>query len=347
MKYIDLNSDKSRQIIVDKETEQYLAHPVTVLHDNQRTIFVVYPKGHASGELVLKRSDDGGLTWSNRLKVPENWKTSISCPTIHKLCDKTGKSRFVILTGNEGDASVPVRQSISEDGGETWSPLIPIGTPGYGNYVTGSSIIKLKNGDYMSLQHFDYFELYKIISQDGGLTWSTPVQITNFSPKAKLCEPCCLRSPDGNQIAVLIRDFYRKNKSYVMSSDDEGVSWSIPRELPKELTGERAVARYAPDGRLVITFRDVLESRPSWGDWVVWVGTYQDIIDNRPGQYLVRLMDNHGGGDGCDCGYAGLELLPDDTFVLTSYGHWLKGVNPYIVCIRLKLEELDALAAKQ
>jgi hypothetical protein len=54
----------------------------------------------------------------------------------------------------------------------------------------------------------------------------------------------------------------------------------------------------------------------------------------------VRLKDNH---HGADCAYPGVEVLPDGTFVVTTYGHWEKGEQPYILSVRLKLSELDAL----
>ena len=49
-------------------------------------------------------------------------------------------------------------------------------------------------------------------------------------------------------------------------------------------------------------------------------------------------MDNT---KGADCTYPGVELLPDGTFVTTTYGHWTRGELPYIVSVRFKLEELD------
>jgi len=45
-----------------------------------------------------------------------------------------------------------------------------------------------------------------------------------------------------------------------------------------------------------------------------------------------------------DCAYPGVEVLPDGTFVLTTYGHWTSGEPPYIVSVRLKLDDLDRLA---
>ena len=34
----------------------------------------------------------------------------------------------------------------------------------------------------------------------------------------------------------------------------------------------------------------------------------------------------------------------EQTGVLTTYGHWVQGEEPFVVSIRLKLEEIDVLA---
>ena len=53
-------------------------------------MIAVYPKGHGRGAIVMKRSTDGGLTWSDRLPTPENWATSKETPTIHRVVDPQG-----------------------------------------------------------------------------------------------------------------------------------------------------------------------------------------------------------------------------------------------------------------
>jgi len=345
---IDLADQKERQVIVDKEPGQYLGHPTTVLLEDQKTITVVYPKGHGRGALVMKRSADGGKTWSERLPTPESWETSKETPTIHRVIDSRGVRRLILFSG-----LYPIRMSVSEDDGWTWTELRPIGD--FGGVVTMSSVERLKNGDYMALFHDDgrflradgkpqnppIFNVYKTISRDGGLTWSEPTVIATH-PDAHLCEPGLVRSPEGNRMAVLLRENSRKFNSFVIFSDDEGMTWTEPRELPGALTGDRHVARYAPDGRLVITFRDTTHASLTKGDWVAWVGTFDDIVNGTEGQHRVLLMKNH---KEQDCGYAGLELLPDGTFVATSYGHWIEGEPPFIVCVRFTLKDLDYLAA--
>ncbi len=341
---IDLASETHRQVIIDKEPGQYLGHPTTVLLEDNKTIITVYPKGHGRGAIVMKKSTDTGLTWSARLSVPENWETSKEVPTIYRVIDPQGIKRLIMFSG-----LYPIRMAVSEDDGKTWTPLKPIGN--FGGIVAMGSLVRLKSGNYMALFHDDgrflrgegkrtKFHVFKTISKDGGLTWSEPEIIAHHAT-AHLCEPGAIRSPDGGQIALLLRENSRKHNSFVIFSNDEGKTWTEPVELPGALTGDRHTGRYAPDGRLFITFRDMTHESPTRGDWVGWVGTYDDIVNGREGQYRIRLMDNH---VRTDCAYPGLELLPDGTFVTTTYGHWIKGESPFIVSVRFKMEEIDAKA---
>ncbi len=338
---IDLSTQKERQFLVDREPGQYLGHPTTVLLDDKKTILCVYPKGHGKGPIVYKKSFDGGKTWGERLPTPQNWVTSQECPTLFRTKDKNGKKRILLLCG-----LYPVRQAISEDEGETWSALAPIGE--YGGIVPMGAMVRLAHGDYLALFHDDgrfyansgkatgKFHVYSVRSADGGVTWSNPTVIAHL-PEAHLCEPGILRSPDGKQLAVLLRENSRKHNSYVIFSDNEGVTWSKPRELPGALTGDRHTGVYTPDGRLFISFRDMCHESPTKGDWVAWVGTFDDILTGSEGQYRVRLMDNT---NGSDCAYPGVLCLRDGTIVTTTYGHWTQDQPPYIVTVRLKLSEL-------
>lgn len=341
---IDLAAEEHRQVVVDREPGQYLGHPTTVLLEDCRTILCVYPKGHGRGAIVFKRSEDGGLTWSQRLPTPPNWETSQEVPTLYRTVDRAGRRLLVLFSG-----LYPIRMALSEDDGRTFTELKPIGD--FGGIVAMASLIRTRQGAYLGFFHDDgrylrnsgrveAFQVYATRSEDGGRTWSQPRSIASH-PQAHLCEPGALRSPDGRQIALLLRENSRRYNSFVVFSDDEGETWSQPRELPGALTGDRHTAKYCPDGRLFISFRDTTLKSPTKGDWVAWVGTYADIIRGREGQYRVRLMDNH---HAWDCAYPGVEVLPDGTIVTTTYGHWAAGQSPYIVSVRLTLQELDQKA---
>ncbi len=346
---VDISGEKERQVIVDREKGQYLGHPTTLLLEDNKTMLIVYPKGHGRGSIVYKRSNDTGLTWSERLPTPKSWETSLEVPTLHRVVDANGKKRIIMFSGLH-----PIRMAVTEDDGANWSELAPIGN--FGGIVTMGTVIDLKTpGHYLAFFHDDgryirgapakawRFWVYTTLSKDGGLTWSAPTPIAML-PDANLCEPGALRSPDGKQIAVLLRENSRKYNSFVIFSNDEGQTWTEPKELPAALTGDRHVAKYTPDGRLFISFRDTTHVSPTKGDWVGWVGKYEDIVNGTEGQYRVRIMDNT---KGADCTYPGIEVLPDGTIVTTTYGHWTEGEAPYIVSVRFKLSELDAKVSKK
>lgn len=352
---LDLEAQDARQVTVDREPGQYLGHPTTCLLEDGHTILCVYPKGHGRGGIVYKRSDDGGKTWSERLPTPENWSTSREVPTLHRVIDADGKKRIIMWSG-----LYPARLAVSEDDGAHWSPLEPAGD--WGGIVVMGSVVALNTGagHYAAFFHDDgrffreksdrkdpvVFTLFKTTSTDGGLHWSEPEAIY-ASSDVHLCEPGVVRSPNGRQLAMLLRENSRRRNSHIMFSEDEGESWSEPRELPDSLNGDRHTGQYASDGRLLISFRSISpreKSAPFEGDWVAWVGTYEDLVAGNDGQYHFRLEDNTHRGD---CAYPGVEVLPDDTFVLTTYGHWAQGESPYILSVRLELAELDRMVAEQ
>jgi hypothetical protein len=361
---IDLDKETFRQVIVDREEGQYLGHPTTVLLEDGKTILIVYPKGHGSGEIVYKRSTDGGLTWSERLKTPESWKTSLEVPTIFRTIDPAGKRHLLLFSG-----LYPARLAHSEDDGLTWSELEPAGN--WGGVVVMASLTSVNTGEghYMALFHDDLrfmtadgqekykedrktnnqvlFTLSKTFSYDGGLTWSKPESILSRRDM-NLCEPGMIRSPNGKTLAVLLRENSRMANSQIIFSKDEGKTWTNPRPMLNELNGDRHVLKFAPDGRLLVVFRDISpmsfrndqtgQGSPTEGDWVGWVGKWGDLVKGKPGQYRIRFKDNI---HSWDCCYPGVELLPDGTFVVTTYGHWEKDKEPYILSVRFKMEELD------
>ena len=135
---LDLNEQTDRQVIVDREPGQYLGHPTTCLLEDGKTILCVYPKGHGRGAIVYKRSDDGGLSWSDRLETPASWATSKEVPTLHRVIGPDGKRRVIMWSG-----LYPARLAVSEDDGATWSELSPVGD--WGGIVVMGFVEPLRN----------------------------------------------------------------------------------------------------------------------------------------------------------------------------------------------------------
>ena len=335
---IDISRETRRHIIVAQgTTESYKGHPTTLLMPDGKTIYCVYPLGHGGPSAVLCRSDDGGMSWTDPLPVPENWITASNCPALYRFVGPDNIERLFIFEG-EGK----MRQAMSLDAGQTWTPFEENGLK---TTMPFTSILEIAQDRLMGAWNRDG-TTFLSISENGGLTWG-PERILLTSggkfPESKPCEPAFVRSPDGKEIACVLRvNGSMKCRSLAMFSDDEGESWTSPLELNRTITGDRHQPRYTSDGRLVICFRDRTAKSPTWGHFVAWVGTYQDLRNCREGQYRIKLLHSYDEQKAHDCGYPGLELLPDDTLVATTYIKYRPGPEKQsVVSVRFKLQEID------
>jgi len=344
LRVVDLSRDTARQVVVAQGTESiYQGHPTTLLMPDGKTMFAVWSVNHGGPAGPMARSDDAGLTWT-RLddQLPANYKTYRNCPSIYRLVDQAGKERLWVF------AAHPLMPRIgSEDSGKTWSEMPALGFP---CVMTFSSIVKLRDGSYLGLYHRGPdgkdkapLEVLQTITTDGGLTWSEPKVVARVQDKNP-CEPYVFRSPDGNELCCLMRENTHKGRSLVMFSRDEGQTWSTPTDTPWGLTGDRHAGVRTADGRLVIAFRDQAPGSPTRGHFVAWVGTYDDIRQSKPGQYRIKLLHSYAARTG-DCGYPGVELLPDGTIVATTYVQYRPGAEKNsVVSVRFQLAEADKLA---
>jgi hypothetical protein len=346
---IDLSDQKERHTILAAGTEQlYQGHPTTTLLADGKTIFCVWCINHGGAAGPMARSDDGGKTWT-RIDdtLPEGFKTHQNCPSIYRMTDPAGKERLWVFSAAKGTRKGPGMPSImSEDAGRTWKEMPPLGFP---CVMTFSSIVRLKDGRYLGLYHKGPggadkapLEVLQTLTADGGFTWSEPKVVASVAGKNP-CEPFVFRSPDGSELCCLMRENTHKERSLVMFSRDEGATWSTPVNTSWALTGDRHAGVFTKDGRMVIAFRDQALNSPTLGHFVAWVGTYEDLKNGRPGQYRVKLLHSHATRVS-DCGYPGMELLPDGTIVATTYVKYAPGKEKHsVVSVRLDLKASDAL----
>ena len=337
-------------------SRQYLGQPDMIRTQSGRLI-TAYPIGHGKGPLVMRTSDDGGITWTEKTDIPASWSGSQETPTLYTVT-VNGAERLILITacpgwgtdsaGNQYGFNV----SYSDDDGNTWSEyqhFYSYFSNGDANdcIVAMASLVQLKdeNGNFIEkwmgiFHNYDYvnYKTYLTFDANGNMQWSEPVPFLtehrSIESSHQMCEIGMFRSPDGGRIIGLARSQSHMHLSTMIYSDDEGETWSAPVELPGSLAGERHKAQYDPEsGKLLITFREIQYDRNGdgmiasgdWycGDWGLWVGTYEDLMTLNDGEYCVTIdedftQNTYSG----DTGYAGFVVLPDGTFVMNSYGHW-------------------------
>lgn len=342
--FLDLSAETERQVVVEAGTEKlYQGHPTTELLPDGKTIFAVWTLNHGGPCGPMKKSTDGGRTWGALIETPENWKTMRNCPSIYRLTDPQGKARLLVFACHQGG----MVRAVSEDDGKTWSDMVPfekqiargvmpwctiISVDGGKRYLAATNRRRPNDPEKLSNQVVSAF------SEDGGMTWGDLSVICDL-PGFKPCEPCFVRSPDGKQLACIMRENVRTRNGHIIFSDDEGKTWTKARMIPGTQSGDRHQAVYTPDGRLVMVFRDMAVNSPTKTHFVAWVGTYDDLAKGTEGQYRLKLLHSHAGSD---CGYPGLEVLPDGTLVATTYVKYRPGKAKHsVVSVRFHLDEID------
>lgn len=386
--------------IIDDSTG-YLGHPDSVLLNNS-DILTFYPKGHGKGAVLSKISNNGGVSYDKEIQNPPiSWEKSLETPTVYRLEFTTGEEKLILISANSKwpGMSTPggFNSSISLDEGKTWTefkrfwdndsemPIIPI--------VAMASLTRLKeNGEFvdkwMGIFHDHRFINYKTIltfNENGDYTWSKPEpylsEYRDIETYAGVCEVECIRSNGGkgDELCLITRCNKKTCTSLLIFSNDEGRTWSRPKEAPFSLNGERHKAEYTDDGRLFITFRSIERDRKrvkkmrklggekKWYSegWVAWVGTYDDLKNGTEGQYRIKIahtyLDHQNEPSivaNADTGYCGNVVLKDGTIVTSSYGIFSpeekesgkyktdKGKQKrktFIVSKRLKLSDVEKL----
>ena len=335
---VDIAEEKERQVVIMRGTQEIdYEHPSTVLMPDNKTMHCVWTIGHGGQSGPFKRSDDAGRTWSDMLEVPESWGETRNCPTIHCVVAPDGKARLIVFALDRDGGMV---HSISEDDGEDWSEMEPMGLRAT---VPPIRVEPIDGGRRHLILYHREGNTYQSKSEDGGISWGDE-QMVAAPEDCKPCEPDVIRSPDERQLTAIMREQWRAYNSMLITSDDEGKTWHSFREGNIAVTGDRHLGRFAPDGRLVIVFRDSSLDTPPLPDgrrvdvcrFIAWVGTYDDLVSSREGEYRIVLLRSKLG-----CGYPGLEVLPDGTFVATTYIGLEEGEQHSIVSTRFHLDELD------
>lgn len=365
MKYIpniqeEILADEFTQIIeIDRENEKgrrYLGHP-DILRTESGKIILMYPAGHGRGEIIIRESYDDGGSWTEVKKKPESFIYSQETPTLYSL-KVDGKERILLVSGNPGwgkdfyGNETGFNTAYSDDDGETWTEFKTQHTHinGEKNFtvVAFASLVQIhENGKpvekWMGIYHDQNFINYVtyLTFENGEEVWSEPRPIftdyREIEKTYKICEIGLFRYED--RIYGFGRSESKRHLSTFFYSDDEGETWSEPKELPASLAGDRHKT-LVHEGKLYSTFRRIIldidedgevgEGDVKATDWVLWIGTIEDILEGRSGEKLITLKKDYTPfGIGGDTGYAGIDIK-ENRLLAVSYGHFDKDDCEYL-----------------
>jgi sialidase-1 len=218
-------------------TEGYHTFRIPALITTKRGTLLAFCEGRKNGggdsgdiDLVLRRSSDGGRTWSPLQIVWDDGPNTCgnACPVVDQdtgtiwllMTHNLGEDRESEIAARTSKGTRTVWVSKSEDDGATWSPPREItGTakrPDWTWYATGPGI---------------------------------GIQIRQGPHKGRLVIPCDHAEADTKQW-----------RSHVIYSDDRGKTWRLGGSSPQDRTNECQVAELS-DGRLMLNMRSADRGR--------------------------------------------------------------------------------------
>jgi len=265
-----LTNDTSRHVIIDRRDGQYICFPDVIRTDDGRLIVAyneadqhVKPSRRA---LLVRTSRDNGRTWGEIVRMDSK---KSHCP------------RLVKLSGDEILLSDSARTfHASMDNGETWESYQATGT----RHDMLDRIIDLGSDIFLTTGHRHVGSSHPAIrqapteqmvyrSEDRGRTWE-PLAVLASHRNLVLCEASMLRLPNGRIAALMRENSFVYEPMYLCISDDNGKNWSDP--VPTPLIGHRPTMGLIPDGRLLVTYRNVGPD----GGTCAWMGTLDELMSD-------------------------------------------------------------------
>ena len=373
-------------------------------HGRAETIMMLSTDGGLTYTDIFNADNPKPDSFYHTEETPTIYKLDFTDGT-QKLITISGRPSWADQPGDKGEGwDAAISASLDENGkcdGLEWSEhenfygpnavreeyKREAGAEKYDAVVAMSSLTQMKDengnlidkwmGTYHDDRNFTVYKTFLTFNEDGSMEWSEPERLLGqndeyreVESREKFCEVEILRSPDGKELAAIFRANAHYTFSYVSFSTNEGVTWSEPQQLCKELTGDRHKAEYDPvSGKLIITMRSInfRDNNPNlgWTDaredasrgWVAWIGDYEDLKKGEEGcgDMLVKLAHTYGTSGteitefaNADTGYAGLVVLADGTVVTTSYGTFSPvgselGGKTYVMTKQFKIADLAAV----
>jgi len=246
-------------------------------------------KDSADGTVELRRSQDGGRTWSEPVvpldRVVENKQGSISVAYVTPLSEhhwimvacwvdrQTYPGKPLFNEQTEGCLPMHVLLTDSHDMGQTWGPVRILPCPDdVGPASLTNPVLKLPSGRLaVSIETNKHYgdtsqwmqRVVYFYSDDLGQNWSRPHTVSQ-DPAARIFywDQRAALDPQG-KIVSFSWTYDRDTSEYLnirrRISEDEGKTWTAPEDLG--FADQPSNPAVLPDGRFVLAWVDRFGSR--------------------------------------------------------------------------------------
>jgi sialidase-1 len=248
----------TQQVLWSRSDSTYNNFRIPALIVTEKGTLLAFAEGREGGDsgdidLLMKRSEDGGRTWSEQKVIWDDGGNTCGnpCPVV----DRTGGRIILFMTWNLGsdhEGMIITKKSkdtrkpymcYSADDGLTWSEPVDLSAscknPEWGWYATGPGLgIQLKSDKYRNRlvipanHSYDVeskgeavregygYGSHVLYSDDGGLTWVMSGTITPGCNESQVVELA------SGELMMNMRSYNKKGCRAIAVSKDGGASWS-------------------------------------------------------------------------------------------------------------------------
>lgn len=279
--------------------------------------------------LIVRTSDDGGRTFSNRRVLADEKKTGgalryHNCPKVQQLRDGRVLVLCDVFPSPPGETVDGLSGSriffwTSDDECRTWSSPVNTGVGG----IMPDEVVELDDGDWLLATQFRDSETNNGVqrvsrSSDKGRTWSDPITIA-ARKGYDFCEASILRLPAGELVCYMRENSNIGRPGYKSISTDGGRTWKGPYDTQMEGC-HRPVAHLTRSGMVLITYRHQIGGASPWAKnvFAFLESTHSALEPDRNKQNGILLPLDHDRSPKPDSGYTGwVETAPGEFLAVT------------------------------
>jgi len=234
-------------LLFDSGREGYRRYRIPALLTTRQGAVLAFCEGRKAGggllgdiDIVMKRSDDSGKTWSPLVVIADDGPHTLGnpCPVVDQqdgtiwlgLTRSHGEDTEEAIVAGKSRETTRVLVTFSKDDGKTWAPLRDISTaarkPNWTWYGTGPGVgIQLAKGRllipcYHAEAGTQIYRSHMIWSDDRGQSWKYGDAI------GEMCSECQVAERKDGSLLLSARTMTGKGQRTTALSKDGGATWS-------------------------------------------------------------------------------------------------------------------------